>query len=442
LETELRAGVARVTITPPIGVPMAGYAGRGPSDELHDSLTATALVLSDGQAEAAVVGLDLLYLSSDVVADVRAKVAAASGVPAERVCLACSHTHYGPNTARREPGDPGGQPDAAEAALGAYLAELPYLVAGAVRMAKGRLAPVRVGWGAGHAEVGVNRRERRPDGTIWLGVNPDGPIDPEVALVRLDGADGKPIASLLGYATHGTTLASTCTAISADFPAVAREIVERLVGGTALYLQGACGDINPRLRGQDWDYVRRSGTVLGCEAARVLVNVETHSASGPLRVASRKVGLPALVPESLEAGRSQVAQLEAEVERLRSQESGAGSVWWAEHRLEAARRRVASLESGVPLPDVEAELMALAFGDVALVTAPGEVFNEIGRSIKARSPFARTLFVGYSNGSIGYVPTRPAFAEGGYEVTHAARVGPAAGEVLEREAIALLESLR
>jgi len=442
MKMQLQAGAARAVITPPIGVPMAGYAGRGPSDDLHDDLTATALVLSDGQTEAAVVALDLLYLTADLVADVRSKAAEATGIPAGNVCLACSHTHYGPNTGRREPGDPGQQPAAAEAALDVYVACLGYAIAGAVRMAKGRLRPARLGHGAGTADVGVNRRERRPDGSIWLGVNPSGPTDPQVGLVRIDAEDGQPIATLIGYATHGTTLASTCTAISADFPGVARGIVERLVGGTALFLQGACGDVNPRLRGQDWDYVRRSGTVLGCEAARVLVSVSAEPAAGPLRVASRTIGLPALMPESAEAGRAEVARLEAEVERLRAQGASPGSVWWAEHRLDAARRRLESLETGVPLPDIRAELMAIAVGDVALITAPGEVFSEIGRAIKARSPFPRTLFVGYANGSIGYVPTRSAYAEGGYEVTHAARVGPAAGEILEREAVALLESVR
>lgn len=442
MDTALRAGTARVTITPPIGVPMAGYAGRGPSDDLHDDLTATALVLSDGQTEAAIVALDLLYLTEDLVAEFRARAAEASGIPAANVCLACSHTHYGPNASPNRPGDPGPQAARAEAALRAYIGELGYLIAGAVQMARGRLRPTRLGHGAGSVAIGVNRRERRPDGTIVLGVNPTGPIDPEVGLVRFDDEAGRPIASLVNYATHGTTLASSCTAISADFPAVARDVVERLVGGTALYLQGACGDINPRLRGQDWDYVRRSGTALGGEATRVLVNVETAPVAGPLRVASRVVGLPALMPESLEAGRAEVARLEAETERLRSQSASAGSIWWAEHRLAAARRRVESLETGVPLPEIAAELQAVAVGDVALVTAPGEIFNEIGRAVKARSPFRRTLFVGYANGSIGYVPTRPAYAEGGYEVTHAARVGPAAGEIIEREAVALLESLR
>lgn len=441
MQSTLYAGVTRVVITPPIGTPMGGYAGRGPSDDLHDDLSATALVLSDGQTEVALVALDLLYLPEDLVADTRAKVARASGIVAGNVCLACSHTHYGPDTnpsVRRGAGRESAQ---TEAALDAYLSVLGHLVAGAVVVAKARLQPARIGHGAGAVGIGVNRRERRPDGTIWLGVNPAGPIDPEVGVVRIDGEGGRPIATLVNHATHGTTLPWNCASVSADYPGVARGVVERLVGGTALFLQGACGDVNPRLRGPDWEFVRRSGTILGCEAARVLVDVTSREATGRLRVASRRVGLPALLPESVEAARAEVARLEDEVTRLRAEPPPGGSLWWAEHRLEQARLRLESLESGVRLPDVQAELMAIAVGDVCLVTAPGEVFNEIGRTVKARSPFARTLFVGYANGSIGYVPTRTAYAEGGYEVTHACRVGPQAGEIIEREALDLLGSL-
>jgi neutral ceramidase len=86
--------------------------------------------------------------------------------------------------------------------------------------------------------------------------------------------------------------------------------------------------------------------------------------------------------------------------------------------------------------------MALRLGDsIGMITAPGEIFTEIGQSIVARSPFRHTLFAGYANGTIGYVPTRAAYAEGGYEVTHACQVAPEAGEQIEEESIRLLRSI-
>ena len=136
-----------------------------------------------------------------------------------------------------------------------------------------------------------------------------------------------------------------------------------------------------------------------------------------------------------------VATLETERERL-SAGGDEGALWWAERRLERARRGLDALQGGTPVPPVEAELVALRLSDsVGVVTAPGEIFTEIGQSIVARSPFEHTLYATYTNGTIQYVPTRAAYAEGGYEVTHACQVAPDAGEQIEEESIRLLRSI-
>src|SRR5690348_11241778 len=102
MATDLRAGVARVTITPPIGSTMIGFAGRGRSDGLHDDLTATALVLegpsirTGDMTRLAIIACDLLWLEADEVHAVRAAVNRLADVPVDHVVIACSHTHYGP----------------------------------------------------------------------------------------------------------------------------------------------------------------------------------------------------------------------------------------------------------------------------------------------------------------------------------------------------------
>ena len=135
----LLAGVARATITPPVGIALTGFAGRAPSTGVHDDLTATALVLAEdgGGGEAgtapaervAIVALDLLGLYGDDLGPaIKAQIAAVSGIPAERVLLCCSHTHYGPVTH--------GEWEGGETAVArAYWAALPHLVAGAVAAA-------------------------------------------------------------------------------------------------------------------------------------------------------------------------------------------------------------------------------------------------------------------------------------------------------------------
>lgn len=429
----LQAGVARGVITPPVGIPMVGFAGRGPSEGIHDDLTATALVLAEGEQRAAIVALDLLYLHDDLVECMRRAIEARTGVPTAHILLACSHTHYGPVL---DPARNGGD----SPLVPCYVEHLVNTVAGISAVAAARLAPCRLRAGRGHVRIGINRRQRFPDGRIWLGQNPDGALDPEVRVLRLESEQGQPLAVLLNYACHPVSLGSQVRLLSADFPGWARQVLEQLAGGTALFIQGAAGNINPLLMGPDWEHPRRLGHTLGAAAVQAALWAEPRQAV-PLRVSSTVLDLPALLPESVEAGRRLVEQLEGERARLEAQQAPAGSLWWNRQRLERARRALAALESGEPLPPVRAELQAIRLGECALVSVPGELFAEIGMTIKRASPFVITTIAGYSNGSIGYIPTRRAYAEGGYEVTHACRVAPEAGEMIEREALRLLARL-
>jgi neutral ceramidase len=447
MAAELMAGVARVTVTPPIGIPMFGFAGRGPAAGIHDDLTATALVLEGPQAapsraaagagvsRLAIIACDLLFLRTAEVRAVREAIARLTDVPPDHVVIACSHTHYGPLTEpdRDEPG-PQVEP---------YLANLVHLLAGAVATARARAVPCRLGCGQGAVRIGINRRERTAGGQIILGQNPSGPVDPRVAVLRIDGADGSPLAAVLNYACHPVSLGSQCTDISADFPGTARRLVEEQTGAMGLFLQGATGNINPLLMGWDWTHLARLGLPLGAEAVRIYWSTApgAEPANGGIAAASCQLHLPPLLPASIDEGRETVTLLERERERL-SAGGGEGALWWAERQLARARRGLEALQGGTPNPPVEAEVMALRLSDsVGVVTAPGEIFTEIGQAIVARSPFENTLYATYTNGTIQYVPTRAAYAEGGYEVTHACQVAPEAGEQIEEESIRLLRSI-
>jgi hypothetical protein len=110
--------------------------------------------------------------------------------------------------------------------------------------------------------------------------------------------------------------------------------------------------------------------------------------------------------------------------------------------LERVRRALESWESGEPLPPIESEVQAWRLGELGLVTAPGEIFTEIGLAVKESSPFADTFFLSCTNDSIGYVPVPEAYSEGGYEVTHASRVDPEAAGILREACLAALHSVR
>ena len=249
-----------------------------------------------------------------------------------------------------------------------------------------------------------------------------------------------PLAVVVNYACHPVSLGGQMRLVSADFPGVAREVVERLVGGTALFLQGACGDINPGLMGPDWEHPRRQGHALGAAAAQAALVAEPAAAT-PLRVVRETVDLPPLLPPSAGVARERLAALEAEGQRLEAQGGGAGQRWWNRRGLERARAALAALEGGAPLPPLGAPLAALRVGDAALATNPAELFCEIVMAIKAGSPFPWTAVAGYTDAAVWYVPTRAAYPEGGYEVERACRVAPEAGELIAATGARLLASL-
>jgi hypothetical protein len=114
-----------------------------------------------------------------------------------------------------------------------------------------------------------------------------------------------------------------------------------------------------------------------------------------------------------------------------------------------AERIAAQLEAGQLQPAVAAELQAITIGDLAIVGVPGELFAAHGLEIKRRSPARHTMVLGYTNGNLGYFPTRAAYPAGGYEVESAYRFygypsafAPEAGELIcEAALVAIGEAL-
>jgi hypothetical protein len=423
-------GVARVNITPPTGIPMVGFAGREGATETHDPLTATALGCVFAETRAVLICLDLLGLRAETVAEFRQAVAAAAQVDPGHVILACAHNHYGPAVDRNTEAE----------IVAAYRENLKHLLAGVARQALDQARPARVGVGWGTSDVGINRRERSADGQIILGQNPSGPVDRQVGVARLDDADGRPLATLVNFACHPVCQGGQMQALSADYPGRVREVVESLTGAPCLFLQGACGNINPILMVHAYEPARTLGTRLGCEAVRVWEAISSHSLER-LDLTARTLALPRYRYGSAGQAARLQAELERQVAELSRPDAPASQRWWAERRLERVTEAVRSWQTGEPLAPVEAEVQAWRFDDLALVTAPGEIFCEIGTRVKERSPLGRTFFVGYANGYMGYVPVRTAYDEGGYEVTHACQVDPEAGERLEQAALELLSAV-
>src|SRR5262249_11396250 len=281
----LKAGVARVVITPPIGMRMCGYTVQeSVSRGIERELTATALVLTDGQTKVAILAVDILFIQSPHVERMRERIGKRLQIPADNVLITASHTHLGPTL-------PGwGQEPPDQALLQQrYVAGLEDSLAGVAAMADDCLQPARIGAGKGSAPLGVNRRERLPDGRVIIGENSQGAVDRDVGVLRIDDLAGKPIATVMTADCHTVVLGPKTTLLSPDFVGPAREIVESAGGGLCLFLQGAAGNINPASGigsggPEQFDDLERMGAMLAGEALKVRAQIRTHHRRGPRRV--------------------------------------------------------------------------------------------------------------------------------------------------------------
>jgi neutral ceramidase len=443
----LTVGAAREVITPPVGIPMSGYAGRGPALDVHDDLSVTAVVLGETSSSGlrhAIVTLDLIGLySDDLVRTLKSAVQAACGIHPDHIHLSCSHTHYGPVVA--EHGDmPGGGHPLAEA----YRRELAQTVAHCVRHADEARAPATVHVARGRSHLGVNRRLPTPDG-IRLAPNPAGDVDPELLVLRFrrtrDDVDADadageseppPLATLVNYACHPSSLGASARSISSDFVGAMRKRLDQPGGGMTLFLQGAAGDIDPVRKGAEWSIPDAAGELLARDVA--LTSGEEALVTGPLTSSRAVIAVP-------RGGARSVADIETELLDLRRRMAALAQDddsrrWWLDIKISESIAKLEALRAGMT-PTIDAEISAIRVGDSAIAFVPAELFSSLGRMIKDESPFPHTMVVGYTDGMLWYVPTRSAFAEGGYEVKDACRVAPGAGELIVARVVELLEAL-
>lgn len=427
----LKAAVCETNITPPVGVWLAGYAGR-PSGCLgvHDELYARALVLDDGFSLAAVVSLDLVALDFDLVSMIRDGVSRKTGIPPERLLLNCSHTHSGPVT--RTFRAMGERDDL-------YCDVMARKVIGAVQQAVDMLEPVSLQWGRASVQIGVNRRERQGEQVI-IGQNPNRPVQPYVDVLCVQREDGTPLATLFSHATHPVVLGGQNLWVSADFPGMACEFLRRVGMGVPMFLQGCAGDINPLLRGS-FAQARKTGEILG--ASVVVASHHSEPVEGiPLSGTLRTVALPYLLPSPKEA---QQHLRQAEEEWKRAEEEGAPlpELMWRRDMLRWAQDLVLAVEKGEP-KTLPFEIQLLRLGDVHLLAFPAEMFVQYALDFVRQSPHQPTLVLGYTNGCWGYIPTAGDYAHGGYEVELAYRyygtlmVSPEAERLIREEAYSLL----
>jgi len=403
---KLMAGFGRVDITPRLGCKLVGYGNRpGGATEVHDRLQARTLVLEDEQGFWVIISNEMCYLSAEMTAAIRTAVQARTGIAPERVFVTTTHTHAGPHDRHADNWD---RP----------LAEI---TTDAVELAYNARQPARIGSGYGFLYGhSINRR--------WL----DRPVDPGVAVLRVDDEYGKPLGLFANFACHSVVLGYDNYQISGDWPGYATTKLEQSLGPetVCIFTQGGAGDINPLVAG-----VRQHLT--SGHPIIAIGNVSAYYGSkddlNAWNIGDRGGGTFAEVAELGDAFAAEVLHVAHTI----TTEVPAAPFWSEQVTVNAAadpgehdtKPNIALITERPDIVDpgnIPAEIMLLGLGDLVLVGQPGEVFSETAITLKIRlraMGYKIPALVTYANGFLVYLPEPGAFPEGGYEPAWAVSLG-------------------
>lgn len=433
----LYAGAGKVDITPPVGVELDGNLRAKPSQGIHDRLWSETVVFKSGDESVAVVSNDLLVVPKKIVTRSRIIAEEECGIDGKNILICATHTHSGPATCELL-----ARPDQN------YVQTLPRKIAESIGRAKDGLREAEVGVGIEvENTIPHNRRILMESGSVrmnWENLplsqvdKPAGPIDDEVIVCKIEDKKGALIASLVNYACHPAILGGDNFLISADYPGVLTNKIQKKLGGVCLFTSGALGNVNHinylyDLDKRDFFEVNRVGSLLSRKVLGVLEDISTEDVHS-VNAKTEKISLKLRdIPPDLIKWAEMLLNQSREVSEAAP--DGITPPIYAKFILEQSEKN---------LKKIETELQVISIGDSALVGIPGELFVELGLQIKENSPFAHTFLIGLANDYIGYLPTKASFQEGGYEVTlgPTSRLSPDSGHEIVEKAIKSLGGLR
>ena len=423
-EKQFQAGVATSNITPWLGGGLVGNFGTPPPAKyVHDELHARCFVLDDGKTRIALVVSDSIYISREVLDDAKRQMTDATGLPADRMLMSCTHTHSSVSARWKNPLQP-------EKEFTEYQRFVAHRIADGVRCAINNLRPARVAWGTVDlpGQVFCRRWLMKPGTELFnpFGepdhakmnpgnspnlLKPAGPVDPQIAFLALETLDGRPLGLLANYSLHyvGGTGPNH---ISADYFAVFADRIQELLGAdrqdppfVAAMSNGTSGNINnmnyavPRRESNPTSRCGWSPTSAPRPFVQQYKKLTWHDWV-PLSMRQRELQLAVRKPTPAQLAHAEKLLSEPErPDRFPHERSYAQSAVQLQHSPESVR----------------VILQAVRIGELGIGAIPFEVFSEIGLELKARSPLKPGFTMELANGGYGYLPTPEQHKLGGYE---------------------------
>jgi len=406
----IRAGTARQVTNNELGAYVQGAGYFNKVQYIRDDLEANALYLESDECGIMFISCDIGALGLDYVQRILPDIAAAAGVPADRILIGCSHTHSAPCVIETHPDKPIDE---------AYHERLREWFCRIAREAVSSAEQVTVAWGAGHAEIGYNRRVCYTHGLHYMHGDPthpdatglEGCTDPQHTALFVRDMDGK-LKAILHHNTAHPVNFYGADFLSADFPGLARTFLRNVLGDIEiLFFNGALGDIS--IYDEYWkdlspetaeQRVARAAHLMTGETLRLLQHADYKDEVAIGHARTRyDVQLRPLTAERLEWARAVTAVYESDSAKQWDMEDCTAYMTLLYHEQ---------------FGDKETETIDLHAGYIdglAFVSVPCEIFCHFALQIKRRSPFPATVMFGLTNGSMGYCPTVEGVMGGSWE---------------------------
>jgi hypothetical protein len=402
-----KAAVVKVNISPDTPKQLLGYGARL-SEGVHDSIFHRIAVMDDGTTQFVLVATEICMVSPAEYDRVAANVRKKLKIDPVNFWWSFTHTHSAPEV---------GPPGFGQVFLGdrykhavdtAYSNFVEKAIIDGITEARSKLVPAKLAKGWGYAQANINRRGIDVNGKASLGLNPDGPVDRRIGLIRLEKADGTPMALITNYPIHGTVLGPQFKQVSGDAPGIVSQYVEEKTGVPVLFVNGAAGNLAPIYSVYSDPKAGHLGEFRVLLGDRILeTNKKLISSTDSVKIKSRFISAEILAKDCL--------------------------------TITEELMKYATTSQNKTMIHLPLRFLKLS-DDLVIWAAPIELFCEISNEIREQSPFPFTFYFGYTNGWFGYMPTESAWKNGGYEVEVVNPFSPTAEYELKEVVNAYLKS--
>lgn len=383
-----KVGVCKVDITPPLGIDFIGYHRDTGINNIEERIYGTIFVFEKDVIKTVFISIDNIGMLVEDTNFIRERVASRLHVAFERITVVYTHTHSGPETVGDDP------------LVQSYKTLLVNNVVYGAVTANNNLKLCEVGWGVMTGDIGVNRRERTSDGKAKMGTNIEGVVDKRIGMLAIRDVETKELSGVVIFCTaHPNVLKGDSDVLSADYPGMTRELLEKIVNCPVIIVQGAAGNVNAKYRGSrealnQMAYMLSGHvlTMLPTVTYSPIVNVRTVSSTMQMKLKD--------IPE--------IDEIQKMVQ-LAEKQWGVNADEWLAIVLE-------KYEQGMRRLSIDLEVQLFQVNDGIFSGIPMEPFSETALEMKEILQNELAFFGGYMNGYIGYLPTKEEFSYGGYEV--------------------------